>query len=322
MIYIDVDEKVDSGWNDRLSKSELGTIYQTAEWGYVSEYLGWKPIFLRFIDEKGEIIGQLLISVTPRFNKKTTKYNLLRNLPLVENKIYRWSYGPVVFKSEYISDIYKILTDYLQKKKCKVWGMQNPLSPFTDSLEKNFDLQKWSTFVIDLRDSKKNLYDKLTKNSCQKNIERSNNRGVKIVEITESNFHLYYELYNATKKNMGGEPSSDTELLDAWKILKPAGHKGFLAMKDETAVGGLFFSYFNGYIIESGVARSEVDYANKLYSQDLIKWKIIEWGVDNKMNYYDLTGVNPEPQSEKEKGIFRYKEKWGGKKCDYWIIKK
>ena len=70
------------------------------------------------------------------------------------------------------------------------------------------------------------------------------------------------------------------------------------------------------------MARSSEDYVKKLYSQDLIKWKIIEWGVQRKMNYYDLAGANPNPTSEKEKGILRYKRKWGGKRYDYNIIQR
>jgi len=82
------------------------------------------------------------------------------------------------------------------------------------------------------------------------------------------------------------------------------------------------FSYFNNYIIEGAVARSNKDTLEKLYSQDLIKWKIIEWGIENNMKYYDLAGFNPDPKSEKEKGIMNYKKKWGGRKYDYWIIRR
>ena len=62
------------------------------------------------------------------------------------------------------------------------------------------------------------------------------------------------------------------------------------------------------------IARTTIDTEEKLYSQDLMKWKIIEWGIENKQKYFDLTGFNPNPISEKEKGILRYKKKWGGKK--------
>ena len=93
-----------------------------------------------------------------------------------------------------------------------------------------------------------------------------------------------------------------------------------MAKKDEKPVGGLFFSYFNKYIIEGGLARSPIDYKEKLYSQDLIKWKIIEWGVKNKMNWFDLAGANVNPKNQKEEGILRYKKKWGGKQFDYSIV--
>ncbi len=76
-------------------------------------------------------------------------------------------------------------------------------------------------------------------------------------------------------------------------------------------------SSYNGYINEFGIARTKKDSEGKLYSQDLLKWHIIKWGKNNNLKYYDLTGVNPYPQNEKEKGIFRYKEKWGGKLITY-----
>jgi hypothetical protein len=40
------------------------------------------------------------------------------------------------------------------------------------------------------------------------------------------------------------------------------------------------------------------------------------------MDFYDLSGYNPHPKSEKEIGIKNYKAKWGGKSHRYWIIKK
>ena len=43
----------------------------------------------------------------------------------------------------------------------------------------------------------------------------------------------------------------------------------------------------------------------------------MEWGIKNKMKYYDLSGFNPEPISSKEEGIIKYKKKWGGKPYYY-----
>ena len=105
-------------------------------------------------------------------------------------------------------------------------------------------------------------------------------------------------------------------------MLKPIGYSGYLAKKDDVVLGGLMFSSFNKLIIEGGVVRTIEDVNKKLYSQDLIKWNIIEWGIENKMNYYDLAGFNPQPISKKEEGIKRYKEKWGGERRNFWLIRK
>ena len=79
-------------------------------------------------------------------------------------------------------------------------------------------------------------------------------------------------------------------------------------------------SFFNNYINEWGVARTPQDSDNRLYSQELLKWKIMEWGIENKFRYYDLTGVNPEPKDEKEAGIFKFKQKWGGELMLYNLV--
>ena len=63
MISLNLTEKPDIKWNKRLLNSPMGNVYQTIE---VSKFIkmtkGGKPVFLEFFDEKGEIIGQLLLS--------------------------------------------------------------------------------------------------------------------------------------------------------------------------------------------------------------------------------------------------------------------
>jgi len=95
---------------------------------------------------------------------------------------------------------------------------------------------------------------------------------------------------------------------------------GFLAKLDNKPVSGISFTSFNGYIIEAGIARSKDDLENNLYSMDLLKWNIIEWGIQNNMKFYDLAGFNPNPISKKEIGIAQYKKKWGGKKYDFFYL--
>lgn len=116
--------------------------------------------------------------------------------------------------------------------------------------------------------------------------------------------------------------ASFEQYLDWWNLMKPIGYGGFIAKKDGIPIGGMLFSFFNKIITEAGLARSKIDFSEKLYSQDLIKWNIIKWGHENGMRCYDLAGYNPYPSNTKEEGIKHYKEKWGGKKYPYWIIRK
>ena len=53
MISLEVENKADSKWNERLIESGLGTIYQTMEIAKHFEKQNLKSYFLKFIDNKG-----------------------------------------------------------------------------------------------------------------------------------------------------------------------------------------------------------------------------------------------------------------------------
>ena len=317
MISIQISEKPDSSWNKRFTNSQLGTIFQTIEYANFVEKKHWKPIFLSFINQTGDIVGQLLLYETPRFRNDGTAKNLLKKLPGSKKIILRWMYGPVVFNDEFRNDILTELREYLLSKKSKVIGSEHPLSNLElASLGSPFKLQKWSTFLIDLSEDTSSLWAKLDKHSARKNVERSKKRGVIVKEMNDKDLKNYHTLLKQTKSKVDWDIEYES-VSSIWKSLKPVGFSGFMATLNDIPIGGLLVSSFNNYINEWGVARSELDTSSKLYSQDLLKWKIIEWGISHNFKYYDLTGVNPNSTTEKEAGIFRYKKKWGGKLVEY-----
>ena len=277
--------------------------------------------YLLFKDENNLIVAQNLIKVYERFSKNNSKAKLLNSIPTSRKKLYSWVYGPVIFKKELSKEIFIAFRDFLISEKCAVDGWVNLLfcgNP--EVLSKNYIVQKWGTFLVDLTKSKEEVYSNISKHSGRKNIERSIKRGITVEEINDKSLLEYHNLINTMKKNEGRETSKFENLLERWKIYKPVGYSGFLARKDDEVIGGLLFSHVNGQILEAGVARSEIDRKNHYYSQDLIKWKIIEWGIENNLKYYNLTGFNPNPSTEKEKGILRYKEKWGGQPYYFYRI--
>lgn len=320
MITLEKEELPDSNWNKRLESSGLGTIYQAAEIAQHHIHEGRKPLCLKFISDNEGIAGQLLMSEYERFTNTSLKTNILKKIPNIKKMSFSWTYGPIIFDRTSSNEIYSVLSKFLISSKHIVSGWQHPLyTDGIDGLDKKFKLMPWSTFIIDLTLSKDELYSNIDKHSGRKNIERATQRGVVVEEINDENFIEYAKLRQAQETD-SNEKSDLEQRKEWWHSVKKLGYLGLLAKKDSNAVSGILFSAFNGHIIEVGVARSPEDSKNNLYSQDLLKWKIIEWGKNNNMKYYNLAGFNPNPQSKKEEGIFKYKKKWGGKRYDFWRI--
>ncbi len=178
----------------------------------------------------------------------------------------------------------------------------------------------WGTFIIDLTLDKEKLWLMLDKKSARKNVERAKERGITITKMeSSSDLKVYQELLKGTKSMLNLPDLNFADASEEWEYFRNMGQIGFLAWKGEIPLAGISISTFNNYINEWGVARSEYDAENKFYSQDLLKWHIIEWGSENGFNYYDLSGVNPNPKDKKEEGIYLYKKKWGGTFMNYSI---
>lgn len=309
-LSIEITDDAPYDWNNFLLKNDTGIIHNTKEYAWYSPYEKQEPKFFRIIDESGNIKLQAVLLENKNQN---FKFKILSNLSRKYSNIIQWNYGPVTNSQEAI----QVFFNFLKKSKKRYRGTTHPLLILKKS-ELNF--KNWATCLIDLSKEKDEIFLDIDKKSGRKNIERSQERGVEIEEITKKNLHEYIELYNKTKKRTGKTETTSEQMENFWRLLNPIGFSGFITRKDGICVGGMLFSFFNKYVNEWGVARSIQDDTEKLYSHDLIKWKIIEWGIKHKMNWYDLSGFNPNPQTEKEKGIMRYKKKWGGKEFTQYFV--
>ena len=302
-----------SDWNKNLINSPMGNVYNTFEYSnYGKDILNWKPSFFSIINSTGELLSQAVIFTIPSSLKK-------KIFSRIQNTI-RWRYAPVFFSKEHVIIAHTFLKHIFKLEK----NIDGSFHPFFNGTLDNIKLkkEKRSTYIIDLQNSKDSINKKFDKKSVLNNIRRAQERGVEIHEINNDSISEYTKLLNDYRSSSNNTTYSDREVLELWKLLEPVGFKGFIASKDGINIGGITFSTFNGYLNEWGIARSEKDTNEKLYAQDLLKWKIIEWGIQNNQKYFDFSGFNPTPQNKKEEGILRYKKKWGGKQYDLWIIRK
>ena len=306
----------DKTWNQRMLNSS-GTMYQTVEYALFQQIKEKSiPKFLIFQNNKGDIVGQIALRFLTQ-NKKSVKRFLYSKIQKRSRELCRWMYGPIIFDQQFTKEIQTSLKDYLIKKNCSIYGTNPPLfNTLLSNWNDTFRVNPWQTFLIDLNLELDLLWKNMNKNSARKNIERSQNRNVIVKQMQRDDLDIFHKILSYTKDD------ADLELLQhQWDILNPIGLTGFLAYKDEIPIGGILASSFNGYINEFRIARTKKDFDEKLYSQDFLKWKIIEWGKTNLFKYYDLSGANPIPDNKKEEGILRYKKKFGAIMTTYNIVK-
>ena len=289
MVSLTIDVIGDSLWDKRLTSSEFGTIYQTKEYAaYVESRLKSKSKFLKFFDNSGDLIGQLVLFESFKGHKRLAKiinrgklFSYIAKLQTVLPKSNSWICGPVIFNPQHTDEILEILQNYLIKKNSRFSGSPHPLNGNLSFPHKsNFNTKKNGTFIINLQKSLEEIFKQTDKNSVQKNIKRSQERGVTITQInSDDDLLVYYNILKKFRKENNLTPYSYEDVVDGFAFVKKIGQTGFLAWQKDLPVGGIFISTFNGYINEWGVARTQKDYTEKLYSLDYLRWKIIEWGV-------------------------------------------
>ncbi len=312
-----------AGWDEFLLKNEFGTFYQTSHYAdYASKDAGLKPFFLT-ASESSVTVGKLLLFKGSRFQ------NLLANLPVhqLTTRISRavlpsflWVYGPVA-----INDT---AAKALVGKAVEISGGRlanctpHPLSGFGPLLSgAGLKESKWATFIIDLGMSESELW-KNVDHSARKLVNRTLEQ-VDVVQVeSEEDYQSYFQIVNENRKRNGVHPYRYSARL--WRAWRGTGSGAvFVAKEKQTGsiLAGLGISCFNGYVNEWGAGTSAAALEKKIYAQDAVKWSVIKWAKEKGFRFFDLTGVNPSPANEKEKGIFRFKEKWGGKLVEYGVFR-
>jgi len=306
-------------WNEFLARNPFGTFFQTSFYADYAEHdAGLQPFFLR-AKQNERVAGQLLLLKGSKF------HGLLANKPFSSftTKIARsllpafhWVYGPVAESENAALALLKKAVEVSRKKirECS----PHPLQQFENAFARaGFKPKKWGTFIIDLSLSESELW-KNVDHSARKLVNRTLEQvDVKQVE-DEKELLAYYNVLNENRKRVGVTPYRYSSLL--WKIWRESGTGAvFIAVEKNSGrvLAGLGVSFFNGFLNEWGAGTSNYAIENHVYAQDAIKWSVIKWAKEKNFRFFDLTGVNPNPAGEKEKGIYQFKQKWGGKLVEY-----
>ena len=248
MIIVESSNEPDSNWNQRLLNSNLGSMQQTKEYAYSKKMLGGIPYFLKFIKSDGEIVGQLLILLYSKLDKKGTFGKLLKKITNNNYVLAKWVYGPIIFNENCRDEISKELQNFLKQKNFKIWGSEFPCQSIFSSSNSNTSFKIWGTFLINLKLNQTELWNNLNKHSARKNVQRSRDRNITVREMTKKDLSLYYSMYVDYGKT---HPDVTLAFLEKqWDILNPIGYSGFIAFENDFPIGAIRVSSFNGYINE------------------------------------------------------------------------
>lgn len=316
---IQIDVEPDKEWNNRLLQSNLATIHQSQQYAnYIKKWFGWTPRYVKFYNNFGKFIAQNLIFEFSRIKEKL-KDTILGSIPIVserdfffKNMVLSWSYGPITFFDEYKKQVNLEFLSFLHKSKKGYRGYFHPLEqPNTEIVENK---KPYGTFLIDLSKTIEEIWEMVNYKHAQKNIQKAKANNLIISNLSKDNFDIYYQIYKESRI-LNNLPVREWQDLYELFQMQDSNQVGFIVWKDRVPLAGVILSTFGGYMIEYALARSKKDDDLKTFGTDYLKWYSIEWAKKNSLRYYDFAGVDPSSK-EKNRGIYFYKEKWGGQYYD------
>jgi len=303
----------DNTTDQLLLNNKGSTIYQTSAFAESLKRNGFStPKYLYVLDD-GEVAALLVVLV----DKQSAMKSFFQKM--------QWFHGPVVLaEGGKVDECYSLLFDGLDHLSAteNIFTISDSIPPYFSTggaaafdkrfSEHGFSLEPSATFAIDLTQEQGQIFSRMDK-SCRKNIRDCETKGIELKRADSEDEVTQYNslLKEFREKNRLPLPPVYPSL-GIWKDLHGTHLDIFIATKGNEVISGMGTFKFNGIIFEAAVARSDYEMENKIYPQDLIKWGIITNGKAENARIYDLAGVSPNPTTDKEKGIYRFKEKWGG----------
>jgi hypothetical protein len=164
--------------------------------------------------------------------------------------------------------------------------------------------EEYKTYVIDLSKGKDKLWTLLS-SSCRRSVKKAKKSNITILyqdmrENVNDILNLAKKVYRRTNRTPA---FTDKFYMNMFSELYPNYMESFILKYEEKIIATCIFLKFNKkiYIVD---ALGDPDYFH-LRINNLIYWEIIEWGIKNNYETFDLTGANTP-------GISNFKAGFGG----------
>jgi lipid II:glycine glycyltransferase (peptidoglycan interpeptide bridge formation enzyme) len=321
-------------WDKYLLGNKHADFLQSFYWAQllIAAY-DFKPVFLEIKDADTPVAYMLFHEGFSYHLGHRITYRLLGPLRRFFTKYIIANGGPIILDDNKTDEILTSILAWLREYSSQNHIRSIKLTPFyyndayanNPSIEETFKnfgyaATKWATYLVDLNQDEESLWHYI-KHSARKSLNQvmKTNLAVKKIEGYNEYIEKFFLPYNRIEKEFG---RAGLPLWYARKIkdyLPNKYYHYFYAKINGNIVGVLGMYVYNQYASEIMSATSRYAYANKIYAQDLLHWEMFKFAKKLGCHTFNLVGVNPDPQTDKEKGIRQFKEKWGGKYIEYFI---
>ena len=308
------DKKSEEEYTKFLETHERCNFQQSIEWSKVKT--SWKPEIILAEDEKGNIIGSLMV--------------LIRKIPFFGNIMYS-SRGPVCDIHDI--DVLKQLTDGAKELAKKYNAIVLRIEPdiVSSDLEfrnivqnlgykikddaKNFREEIQPRYVFRLN-TKNKTEDELFKNFHQKtryNIRLATKKGVQVREGTREDLKEFHKIMVTTGIRDGFITRPLEYFEKMYDCLGPKHIKLLMAYYEDKPISGVIpIMYGNKTWYLYGASSNE---HRNLMPNYLLQWEMIKMAVNNKSDIYDLRGVPG--IADNSNGLYRFKKGFGAEYTEF-----
>lgn len=320
------------GWDRRLySAGREAGLCQSAYWASVIRKVDQaRPLFIEVIDGENAIIASLLLFHKIPWDREAKRKRVsMRDAILGRNASWlEWLDGPVFYSGEReknleaLANILAFIDTYASRKRirriCSLgfsrtgsYAADEEVARLHESL--GYSTSPWGTLIVPLTQDESQLWKKLNP-AARKSVQKARKIGVtvKCTDTFEMFREHYYDNYARFERSAGRQPNPPYVSRICWNEDREGYYRYFVAVHNDEVLATLGMYLFNGVATEITSSLSPRAFADKIPAQDLLHWEMMLEAKRNGCASFDLAGVNPSPENDREAGIRRFKEKWGG----------
>ncbi len=186
--------------------------------------------------------------------------------------------------------------------------------------ENKFVEKKWATLYINLTEDEDAIWRSLH-NSVRTAVRKCLKQECMVVKI--QNVDEYKQYYLKNYNGWAAHKYIPSKIKNIWQATPKNTALYVVTNKNMNLVySGITFSEDNGIVDIGSMFLTPAAKADSVPTQDYLLWEMIKKYKNNGCQYFDFSGINPNPTTEKEKSIEYFKRKFTNKILEYPVFSK